>query len=168
MAGVIIDGQVVPTKVVYVGNLFNIWKFEIPEVSYSILLNQGKQLEISVTSPDSENLAADLEMLKNILENKLFFKPFYSKEKPFKIYCLKGYRQSISKFFYYHTNLVIKFTRPLQYPDYSIDSKCIFMNMWTYYPYILILSTKNIQKEFIVLYLFPHHLPKYFLEKLTL
>ena len=64
MAGVIIDGQVVPTKVVYVGNLFNIWKFEIPEVSYSILLNQGKQLEISVTSPDSENLAADLEMLK--------------------------------------------------------------------------------------------------------
>ena len=64
MAGVIIDGQVVPTKVVYVGNLFNIWKFEIPEVSYSILLNQGKQLEISVTSPDSENLVADLEMLK--------------------------------------------------------------------------------------------------------
>ena len=64
MAGVIIDGQVVPTKVVYVGNLFNIWKFKIPEVSYSILLNQGKQLEISVTSPDSENLAADLEMLK--------------------------------------------------------------------------------------------------------
>jgi hypothetical protein len=64
MAGVIIDGQVVPTKVVYVGNLFNIWKFEIPEVSYSILLNQGKQLEISVTSPDSENLASDLEMLK--------------------------------------------------------------------------------------------------------
>ena len=64
MAGVIIDGQVVPTKVVYAGNLFNIWKFEIPEVSYSILLNQGKQLEISVTSPDSENLAADLEMLK--------------------------------------------------------------------------------------------------------
>lgn len=64
MAGVIIDGQVVPTKVVYVGNLFNIWKFEIPEVSYSILLNQGKQLEISVTSPDLENLAADLEMLK--------------------------------------------------------------------------------------------------------
>jgi len=64
MAGVIIDGQVVPTKVVYVGNLFNIWKFEIPEVSYSILLNQGKQLEISMTSPDSENLAADLEMLK--------------------------------------------------------------------------------------------------------
>jgi len=64
MAGVIIDGQVVPTKVVYVGNLFNIWKFEIPEVSYSIILNQGKQLEISVTSPDSENLAADLEMLK--------------------------------------------------------------------------------------------------------
>ena len=64
MAGVIIDGQVVPTKVVYVGNLFNIWKFEIPEVSYSILLNQGKQLEISVTSPDSENLAADLKMLK--------------------------------------------------------------------------------------------------------
>ena len=64
MAGVIIDGQVVPTKVVYVGNLFNIWKFEIPEVSYSILLNQGKQLEISVTSPDSEYLAADLEMLK--------------------------------------------------------------------------------------------------------
>jgi len=64
MAGVIIDGQVVPTKVVYLGNLFNIWKFEIPEVSYSILLNQGKQLEISVTSPDSENLAADLEMLK--------------------------------------------------------------------------------------------------------
>ena len=64
MAGVIIDGQVVPTKVVYVGNLFNIWKFEIPEVSFSILLNQGKQLEISVTSPDSENLAADLEMLK--------------------------------------------------------------------------------------------------------
>ncbi len=64
MAGVIIDGQVVPTKVVYVGNLFNIWKFEIPEMSYSILLNQGKQLEISVTSLDSENLAADLEMLK--------------------------------------------------------------------------------------------------------
>jgi hypothetical protein len=64
MAGVIIDGQVVPTKVVYVGNLFNIWKFEIPEVSYSILLNQGKQLEISVTSPDSEDLAKDLEMLK--------------------------------------------------------------------------------------------------------
>jgi hypothetical protein len=64
MAGVIIDGQVVPTKVVYVGNLFNIWKFEIPEVSYSILLNQGKQLEISVTGQDSENLAADLEMLK--------------------------------------------------------------------------------------------------------
>ena len=64
MAGVIIDVQVEPTKVVYVGNLFNIWKFEIPEVSYSILLNQGKQLEISVTSPDSENLAADLEMLK--------------------------------------------------------------------------------------------------------
>jgi hypothetical protein len=64
MAGVIIDGQVIPTKVVYVGNLFNIWKFEIPEVSYSILLNQGKQLEISVTSPDLENLAADLEMLK--------------------------------------------------------------------------------------------------------
>ena len=64
MAGVIIDGQVVSTKVVYVGNLFNIWKFEIPEVSYSILLNQGKQLEISVTSPDSEDLAADLEMLK--------------------------------------------------------------------------------------------------------
>jgi hypothetical protein len=64
MAGVIIDGQVVPTKVVYVGNLFNIWKFEIPEVSYSILLNQGKQLEISVTSQDLENLAADLEMLK--------------------------------------------------------------------------------------------------------
>ncbi len=64
MAGEIIDGQVVPTKVVYVGNLFNIWKFEIPEVSYSILLNQGKQLEISVTSPDSEDLAADLEMLK--------------------------------------------------------------------------------------------------------
>jgi hypothetical protein len=64
MAGVIIDGQVVPTKVVYVGNLFNIWKFEIPEVSYSILLNQGKQLEISVTSPDSEDLAEDLEMLK--------------------------------------------------------------------------------------------------------
>ena len=64
MAGVIIDGQVVPTKVVYVGNLFNIWKFEIPEVSFSILLNQGKQLEISVTSPDSENLASDLEMLK--------------------------------------------------------------------------------------------------------
>ena len=64
MAGVIIDGQVVPTKVVYVGNLFNIWKFEIPEVSYSILLNQGKQLEISVTSLDSEYLAADLEMLK--------------------------------------------------------------------------------------------------------
>lgn len=64
MARVIIDGQVVPTKVVYVGNLFNIWKFKIPEVSYSILLNQGKQLEISVTSPDSENLAADLEMLK--------------------------------------------------------------------------------------------------------
>ena len=64
MAGVIIDGQVVHTKVVYVGNLFNIWKFEIPEVSYSILLNQGKQLEISVTSPDSEDLAADLEMLK--------------------------------------------------------------------------------------------------------
>ena len=64
MAGVIIDGQVVPTKVVYVGNLFNIWKFEIPEVSYSILLNQGKQLEISVTSPDSEYLAVDLEMLK--------------------------------------------------------------------------------------------------------
>ena len=64
MAGVIIDGQVVPTKVVYVGNLLNIWKFEIPEVSYSILLNQGKQLEISVTSPDLENLAADLEMLK--------------------------------------------------------------------------------------------------------
>ena len=64
MAGVIIDGQVVPTKVVYVGNLFNIWKFEIPEVSYSILLNQGKQLEISVTSPDSEDLAVDLEMLK--------------------------------------------------------------------------------------------------------
>jgi len=64
MAGVIIDGQVVPTKVVYVGNLFNIWKFEIPEVYYSILLNQGKQLEVSVTSPDSENLAADLEMLK--------------------------------------------------------------------------------------------------------
>ena len=64
MAGVIIDGQVVPTKVVYKGNLFNIWKFEIPEVSYSILLNQGKQLEISVTSPDSENLAADLKMLK--------------------------------------------------------------------------------------------------------
>ena len=64
MASVIIDGQVVPTKVVYLGNLFNIWKFEIPEVSYSILLNQGKQLEISVTSPDSEDLAADLEMLK--------------------------------------------------------------------------------------------------------
>ena len=64
MAGVIIDGQVVPTKVVYTGNLFNIWKFEIPEVSYSILLNQGKQLEISVTSPDSEYLAVDLEMLK--------------------------------------------------------------------------------------------------------
>jgi len=64
MAGVIIDGQVVTTKVVYVGNLFNIWKFEIPEVSYTILLNQGKQHEISVTSPDSENLAADLEMLK--------------------------------------------------------------------------------------------------------
>jgi hypothetical protein len=64
MAGVIIDGQVVPIKVVYVGNLLNIWKFEIPEVFYSILLNQGKQLEISVTSPDSENLAADLEMLK--------------------------------------------------------------------------------------------------------
>ena len=64
MARVIIDGQVVPTKVVYVGNLFNIWKFEIPEVSYSILLNQGKQLEISVTSLDSENLSADLEMLK--------------------------------------------------------------------------------------------------------
>ena len=64
MAGVIIDGQVVPTKVVYVGNLFNIWKFEIPEVSYSILLNHGKQHEISVTSQDSANLAADLEMLK--------------------------------------------------------------------------------------------------------
>ena len=64
MAGVIIDGKVVPIKVVYVGNLLNIWKFEIPEVSYSILLNQGKQLEISVTSPDSENLAADLKMLK--------------------------------------------------------------------------------------------------------
>ena len=64
MAGVIIDGQVVPTKVVYVGNLFNIWKFEIPKVSYSILLNRGKQHEISVTGPDSEDLAADLEMLK--------------------------------------------------------------------------------------------------------
>ena len=64
MAGVIIDGQVVPTKVVYVGNLFNIWKFEIPEVSYSILLNQGKQPEISVTGQDSKDLAADLEMLK--------------------------------------------------------------------------------------------------------
>jgi hypothetical protein len=64
MAGVIIDGQVVPTKMVYAGNLFNILKFEIPEVSYSILLNQDKQHEISVTSPDSEDLAADLEMLK--------------------------------------------------------------------------------------------------------
>ena len=64
MAGVIIDGQVVPTKVVYVGNLFNIWKFEIPEVSYSILLNQGKQHEISVTGQDSKDLAADLDMLK--------------------------------------------------------------------------------------------------------
>ena len=64
MAGVIIDGQVVPTKVVYVGNLFNIWKFEIPEVSYSILLNQGNQLEISVTGQDSKDLAADLDMLK--------------------------------------------------------------------------------------------------------
>jgi len=78
MAGVIIDGRVVPTKVVYVGNLFNIWKFEIPEVSYSILLNQGKQLEISVTSPDSEDLAADLEMLKKkviseqVLETKWY------------------------------------------------------------------------------------------------
>ena len=72
MAGVIIDGQVVPTKVVYVGNLFNIWKFEIPEVSYSILLNQGKQLEISVTSPDSEDLAADLEMLKKkVFQSKI-------------------------------------------------------------------------------------------------
>jgi hypothetical protein len=40
------------------------------------------------------------------------------------------------------------------------------MNIWTDYPYILVLSAKNIQKEYIVLYLFPHHLPKYFLEKL--
>jgi len=64
---VIIDGQVVPTKVVYVGNLFNIWKFEIPKVSYTILLNQGKQNEISVTSPDSENLAADLDLLKQLV-----------------------------------------------------------------------------------------------------
>ena len=67
MAGVIIDGQVVTTKVVYVGNLFNIWKFEIPEESYTILLNQGKQHEISVTSPDSENLAADLDLLKQLV-----------------------------------------------------------------------------------------------------
>ena len=64
MAGVNIDGQVVPTKVVYVRNLFNIWKFEILEVSYSILLNLGKQHEISVTGQDSEDLVADLEMLK--------------------------------------------------------------------------------------------------------
>ena len=102
---------------------------------------------------------------KNILKNKLFSKPFTSKEKSFKIYSLKGYRHSISRFFFHHTNLVIKFTRPF-YQDYSIDSKCIFMNIWTDYPYILVLSTKNIQKEYIVLYLFPHHLPKYFHEKL--